>query len=1247
MARKLIVVTINTNGLQDRKTRIAFFLWLKTLHFDIIFLQETHCGSEFEANSWADEWGPRKNSIWSTVSSNSKGVAVLFKPHSDYKPTNKKVDCDGRYIFFNLNMEDIEYSFLNVYAPNNKKDRVAFYKKIKHFIDPDMYNLVGGDYNCTFDSNLDRLNCTSEPDAGREELQQIITEKHLEDIYRRRYPEKRVFSFARGNKASRLDYFLVSKNLDSQVKQIEYNSCPFSDHDLVKMELIISEVKQGPGIWKMSESVIKSELFKSSFKSMWSVWQEQKLNYSPQIWWDLGKKKIKELTIWCASKIKADMDQELKYLEFCLNKENSKINRDPSKIKSLEDSIKKIFQEKAEGSKIRSRSKWFEQGEKPTSYFHNLEKYHAKNKDWTVIMNDEKQLVYGTDEVMKVQVDFYSKLYSSEGSSEVACEYFGQFIKKKVTDEKKCILNKEIDIPDILSAIKSTKKNSSPGPDGIIYEFYQEFFDVIKDDLLYIYSSGYTMGKLAYSQYLAIIILLYKKGEREKIGNWRPISLNNTDVKILSKILAERVKKVLPDIIHMNQCGCVKGRKIGQGIRLVDDILENLDDKNCIMLDDKEKAFDRVEWDWIFFVLKKFDFGDYFINWVNILYKDMKSAVLTNGYVSPYFKITRGIRQGDALSALLYVLQSEALSEAIRCNCQIKGISIKDKEGNFHEIKGSQYVDDSSNMLLNVDYIHECLGIIDLFGEASGSRLNKSKTLALVSQHFADDGSLDGIVKVSNNTEIVLGVPVGGGQGRTQFWNDKIDKMKKKIQMWKIRDLTMFGKVHITKSLVLPLIQYAASHIDIDEKIVEEIQTLVWSFVWKWKTCFVSKPICYLPRVNGGLGVPNVDCMIKAARIKMIVNIMSCSEEWNILAKKYLCCLDQIYDIENFAMLITNSANDLEKCQIPLFYKKCLFAFQELNRYALVKNENENEILWCNNNISSKGKAFELKHWSRNGIKFVSDIVKDKKFNMELATSRLHQKAGCARYMFEYAKLVKNVPEQFVSSCNPDASPSFENLKYKIPGKKDPVGVFHLETKDIYSVLVWGGIHQRKSESYWKDKFTDVHIDFPMLYKCLFVSKIMPRKALDFNFRIFNGQVLMEKYLVKMKLSDGKCKCCNSIDADVLHLFVFCPYFDNVWDLVLKLLSEIGYESVVPFNRVFGFLSNNRSHDLANVILSWVRWLIWKRHCDIKKGNKLIFNCVRDHFVISIKEHLSMLISSKSLLDDHSRKLCDAVLCHL
>ena len=154
----------------------------------------------------------------------------------------------------------------------------------------------------------------------------------------------------------------------------------------------------------------------------------------------------------------------------------------------------------------------------------------------------------------------------------------------------------------------------------------------------------------------------------------------------------------------------------------------------------------------------------------------------------------------------------------------------------------------------------------------------------------------------------------------------------------------------------------------------------------------------------------------------------------------------------------------------------------------------------------------------------------------------------------------------------------------------------------------------------------------------------MPRIALDFNFRIFNGQVLMEKYLVKMKLSNGKCKCCDMNDADVMHLFNFCPYFENVWNSIINILSEIGYTKVEAFNRIFGYLSFNRKHDVANMILSWARWIVWKRHCDIKHGNDLGIKCVKDQFNLTMKEHFNILLSSKNLLDVHSRKLCETVL---
>ena len=102
-----------------------------------------------------------------------------------------------------------------------------------------------------------------------------------------------------------------------------------------------------------------------------------------------------------------------------------------------------------------------------------------------------------------------------------------------------------------------------------------------------------------------------------------------------------------------------------------------MDEDQAIFLEDKEKAFDRIEWDWLFATLKFFGFGDKFISFLKSMYKDAKSSVITNGYQSEYFDITRGIRQGDMLSALLYIIQMEPLAEKIRQNKSIKGIKVK------------------------------------------------------------------------------------------------------------------------------------------------------------------------------------------------------------------------------------------------------------------------------------------------------------------------------------------------------------------------------------------------------------------------------------------------------------------------------------------------------------------------------------------------------------------------------------------
>ena len=130
----------------------------------------------------------------------------------------------------------------------------------------------------------------------------------------------------------------------------------------------------------------------------------------------------------------------------------------------------------------------------------------------------------------------------------------------------------------------------------------------------------------------------------------------NVDYKILSKSLAERLKTVLPEIIHTDQRGCIQGRYIGENIRLIDDLLfeiENQDEHTpVILMLDQEKAFDRVEWNWLYATLVKFNFGEIFIERLKTLYLNSKSSIMTNGFQSEYFEISRGIRQG--IPCLLY-----------------------------------------------------------------------------------------------------------------------------------------------------------------------------------------------------------------------------------------------------------------------------------------------------------------------------------------------------------------------------------------------------------------------------------------------------------------------------------------------------------------------------------------------------------------------------------------------------------------
>ena len=223
-------------------------------------------------------------------------------------------------------------------------------------------------------------------------------------------------------------------------------------------------------------------------------------------------------------------------------------------------------------------------------------------------------------------------------------------ITARFTDEQRDACEGYLTLQECYNSLKLFKQNKSPGCDGLPAEFYLAFWPEIGYKL--VTSLNYCLDKnmLSLSQRRGVITLLEKKGkDPQQIKNWRPVTLLNTDYKILTKSLSRRIEKFIPEVIHTDQSGFVRDRFIGEPIRFVEDLIEKFDreDKPGIVMQlDFEKAFDSMEWNFLFEMLKKLNLGETFIRFVRCCYKDIYSCINNNGFTTNWFKLGRGVRQG-------------------------------------------------------------------------------------------------------------------------------------------------------------------------------------------------------------------------------------------------------------------------------------------------------------------------------------------------------------------------------------------------------------------------------------------------------------------------------------------------------------------------------------------------------------------------------------------------------------------------
>ena len=259
---------------------------------------------------------------------------------------------------------------------------------------------------------------------------------------------------------------------------------------------------------------------------------------------------------------------------------------------------------------------------------------------------------------------FYRNLYTKRPVSNPTV-FLNNLDHTSLSTDDSLLCEGDLTLIECREALFSMASNKSPGSDGFSNDFYKYFWDEVGILVLNSLNFAYNTHNLSSMQSQAIISLFAKPGKDPlNLNNWRPIALLNTDYKIGAKCIASRLKNVINNLISNEQTGFLKGRYIGENIRLVLDSIEYCKLNNIrgsFIFLDYAKAFDSLDRTFIDHVLSYFKFGNSFRLWIKTLYSNATSCVINNGFQTNFFPIARGVRQGCPLSPyrtfIYYVLK--------------------------------------------------------------------------------------------------------------------------------------------------------------------------------------------------------------------------------------------------------------------------------------------------------------------------------------------------------------------------------------------------------------------------------------------------------------------------------------------------------------------------------------------------------------------------------------------------------------
>jgi len=941
------LVTLNCNGLRETKKKMKLKLCLEEIvktnknRIVVVALQETHIRAEVE---WVFKNIAGTHQRWSEVNSREGGVAFLMLNVKEEWKRNctvsfveiekglvlalvvEDVNEENSEDMNEENWEEVQketkkrYSVtknivVNVYATPERKEEilnktVKWIKETKEKCNKKGETVsvtVIGDLNMVASTKMDRGGEKTRSMAEERMFQKFCEEVEVEDAVRRWLGDnRRVYTFVRGSgqniQMSRIDHVLLDKF--TRANKIEIKPVGFSDHKIVIVECQKTECRPKPPYWKMNSGLLKYDR-KVVEEILW-CWKEnlseqkRKKNYKlVKIMWEKMKKELKNMYVKVGLEVgrvkREEKEEAIRKMEEA-ETTNSKDGEDEEKrrgaiYKEAKENLSKMEEIEADIVSTRRKKRWLQESNRSSKYmFRFIDKERGGSTIGTVKgRNDES--IKDKKEVRETIAQFYEELFSSDQTStrcqqeffEDNDEYIPRLSESTAKD-----LEAPINVNEVREGISMLGGDKSPGSDGIVIEFYKEFEDVMGDILLIVFQAMEETASASITLREAIIMLIYKKGDPEDIKNWRPISLMNNDYKILTRVLATRLQRCFVEIVDECQTNG-SGRNIVNSVVLMKRIMEDVEMKKWIVIFfDQEKAFDRINHRYLIMVLERMGFGQKWIKWIELLYRDAFCKINVNGVLTRKITIKTGVRQGDPISPMLYVLALEPLLRVLRrktAGIELSGV----------RIHYNAFADDIATVSESVEDAEKTVEIIVSFVNVANAKINMNKCERIHSDCIdVSNQRFLSVVKYVEKTKYLGCILAITKKQRVEsnrlWWKDRIESIEKGLRRWKGCGLDIKGRILVSKALGMGKAMYHTALMNMEKDQVEELQKALDEFIWCGKRAWMNKRERYRPKDSGGLGCVHVQSMIDAMKAQWIVRILHPEENHPV----YLVALEEI-----------------------------------------------------------------------------------------------------------------------------------------------------------------------------------------------------------------------------------------------------------------------------------------------------------------------------------------------------------------